>query len=85
MSTRVVINVYGGVVQDVFCSDPDAQVTLVDWDFEGNEGIGGGVVQIRDRLGRACLAGVSEFQAMPMDRVGGTQVEKAITESLRAV
>ena len=31
MPTRVIVNVYGGVVQDVF-SDGDAEVFVVDWD-----------------------------------------------------
>ncbi len=31
---RIVISVEGGQVQDVFCSDPNAQVILVDWDPE---------------------------------------------------
>lgn len=29
---RIIISVYGGLVQDVFCSVRDAQVVLVDWD-----------------------------------------------------
>ena len=28
----VIISVHGGLVQDVFCSDPDTRVALVDWD-----------------------------------------------------
>lgn len=34
---KVVVNIYGGVVQDVF-ADPDIEVVVVDWDVEGIDG-----------------------------------------------
>ena len=34
---KVIINVHGGVVQDVYVDHPEAEVVLVDWDTEGCE------------------------------------------------
>lgn len=30
--TEIVFSVQGGLVQDVYCSDPDVQIVVVDWD-----------------------------------------------------
>ncbi len=32
---RILLSVRGGVVQDVYCSDPELEVAFVDWDCEG--------------------------------------------------
>ncbi len=34
---KIVINVHGGVVQDVYVDDPAIQVILVDWDNDASE------------------------------------------------
>jgi len=44
---RVVVNVYGGVVQDVFCSDPHARAVIVDWDTEGRDPSEEGIVEVQ--------------------------------------
>jgi hypothetical protein len=32
---KVIINVHGGVVQDVYVDHPNIEVILIDWDTEG--------------------------------------------------
>lgn len=31
---RIVLNLYGGIVQDAFATDPDVELIVVDWDTE---------------------------------------------------
>lgn len=33
---QIVVSVRRGCVQNVFCSDPTAQLTVVDWDVDGS-------------------------------------------------
>jgi len=45
MSTKIVVEVSGGVVTGVYCDDGEAEVYIVDYD---NEGAGGGFVEERE-------------------------------------
>ena len=73
----IVVNVSGGVVQDVFCSAPDANVMTVDWDVQENDPSSPGVVSL-ELNGRCRSAFVSESQAEPLGKLLNTDVEKAI-------
>ena len=45
---RIIVSVIGGVVQDVFVSDPQAQVVLIDWDIGETEMEHPALVQAKD-------------------------------------
>ncbi|MGE3407560.1 MAG: hypothetical protein AB7I37_12145 [Pirellulales bacterium] len=74
---EIVINVYGGVVQEVFCSDEGADVRIVDWDVAG-------IVPCRDDQIEVKLAGsvmnaiVVRPVVQPLHMLAGTDVEAAI-------
>ena len=78
----IVVSVSGGVVQDVFCSAPDSNVLLVDWDGQENEPSAPGVVNL-DLDGRSHSALVSESQAEPLGKLLSTDVEKAIQAAVQ--
>jgi len=68
---QLVINMNGGLVQDVFCSVPDVQVLVVDWDAESSLPGDPGIVDVPlpDSPCRAC---VSDFPVAPLSEVSGT-------------
>ena len=74
---QLVINLYGGLVRDVFCSVPGLQVLVVDWDvgdsFPGEPGI----VDVPLATG-SCQACVSDFASASLNELAGTDVEAAI-------
>ena len=73
----VIISVHGGLVQDVFCSDPVTRVVLVDWDQEG-EGVGlPGVIEIESD-GRQHAVAVVEYETAKLTDLQGTDIEKAL-------
>jgi hypothetical protein len=71
----VVISVYGGGVQDVFCSEPRAAVTVVDWDAEGTDHAAVGYVSVPDKFGRESLAIVSTCEAEPLAAMKNTPIQ----------
>ncbi len=78
---QIVVSMCGGVIQDVYCSDPQAQTTIVDWDNEDCEPTANGIfeVQIED-VGKT-LVYVADFLTQPMKNISGTDVEKALRAS----
>ena len=58
---QLIINLHGGFVHDVFCSVPDMQVLVVDWDlassFPGEPGLVD--VTLDDGPAQACVSDVS--------------------------
>lgn len=74
----IVLNVHGGVVQDVFASEPDVEVTLVDWDVEGADADHPDVVSITDRLGRTRHAYVAPLPIVSHEQLAGTDAEAAM-------
>lgn len=76
--TQIVINLSGGLVQDVFCSDPDADVISVDWDTEGSDPSDDGVVEVTTMDERTRLAHVAEYAAHPFNSLFGTDVATAM-------
>lgn len=76
--TRIILNIQGGNVQDVFCSDPNANVQLVDWDVQESDPDAPGIVEVDVEFGRQQLAFVGGLLPNPLTHLTGTDVEKAV-------
>jgi hypothetical protein len=61
----VVIEVSGGVVQEVYCDDPEARIVLIDWDAEGCTVDEPGIVEVIDDLGRSLPVHAADFPKTP--------------------
>ena len=74
---RIIISMFGGLVQDVFCSIPDTQVVLVDWDQDPDPPF------VRDDLARGhnCSALVGAFDARSIEDLAATDEEAAIHDA----
>lgn len=68
MATKIVIEVVGGVVQEVYCDDPAVAVVLVDWDTEECEP-DEGTVLVEDGLGYENLARAVTFPTTPLQQL----------------
>jgi hypothetical protein len=77
---QIVINMNGGLVQDVFRSVPGIQVLVVDWDVEGACSDEPGIVDVPLPDG-PCRTCVNDFPLTPMNEVAGTDVEAAVGAS----
>ena len=66
---KIVIEVRGGLVQEVYCDDPEMAIVLVDWGAEGCSGDEPGIVTVRDSHGREHLVHVVEFPVIPMNQL----------------
>lgn len=70
---RIVVNVSGGIVQDVIASGKDVEVVVVDWDVEGSDD--DAVVETLGSDGREISAFVSVFSAEPLESLAGTDAQ----------
>lgn len=74
---QLVLNLSGGIVREVFCSVPEIQVLVVDWDistaFPGEPGVVNVPV-----AGDYELACISDMAVEPLERLAGTDAEAAI-------
>jgi hypothetical protein len=77
-TTQLVINVYGGLVQEVFCSDPDLEVLLVDWDVEAADADHPSVVHVPADDHRSQPAYVTPLPVQALDALQGTPIAAAI-------
>ena len=77
-AAKIVLNVSGGVLQDVFSSDPAVTLLLVDWDTEGCDPSDNGIVEIPDGRGGTQLAHVAECPVDPLKGLAGTETEAAL-------
>ncbi len=75
---KVVLNISGGVLQDVFASDSAIAVTLVDWDCDGCSRSDNGIVEIPNGRGGTQLAAVAEYPVLPLRDLTGTETEAAL-------
>ena len=75
---RIVLNLSGGVLQDVFSSDPRARVILIDWDVEDANLAEKDVVAIPDGRGHTTFAIVAEYPLHGLPDLAGTDVEEAL-------
>ena len=76
-NTAIVIVLQRGLVQNVYCSDADAEIVLVDWGVEPGNPADTRVVEIRTRR-RVHTAFVQEIIADPIEDLAGSVVERAI-------
>ena len=76
--SQLVINVYGGLVQEVFCSDPEIEVLLVDWDVEAADTEHPSVVHVTADGRRSQPAYVTPLTVQAINALQGTQVAAAI-------
>lgn len=76
-NTAIVIVLHKGLVQNVYCSDADAEIVLVDWGVEPCDPTDTRVVEIRTRR-RVHTALVQEIEADPIEDLAGSMVERAI-------
>lgn len=65
MAAKIVIEVNGGVVQEVYSNDPNVTVVIVDWDTEGAEP-GNGNHGVKDELGNEYLAHAVTVELTPI-------------------
>ena len=75
---RIIISMFGGLVQDVFCSIPDTQVVLVDWDQDPDPPFP------RDDLARGrnnCSVLVGSFEARSFNDLADTDEGFAIHDA----
>jgi hypothetical protein len=75
---KVVLNISGGVLQDVFGSDSAITVVRVDWDTEGCSPSDDGIVEIPDEHSGTQFADVAEYPVLPLEELIGTETETAI-------
>jgi hypothetical protein len=75
---KIVLNISGGVLQDVFSSDPAISVVLTDWDTEGSNPSEKGIVELPDGRGGTQLANVAEYPVLPFTDLAGTETEAAL-------
>lgn len=79
---QVVINVHGGLVQEVFASAQDLRVILVDWDQEGADPSQPELIELLQE-GRHAVALVCDFPVQPLSALKGSDVEQAIDAARR--
>lgn len=72
--TQIIINVSGGLVQDVACSDPHAEIVIVDWDCDDPDS----GVAVLTSSGSHKFAWISELDACPLSDLVGTDVDAAL-------
>lgn len=77
VSPCVIVSVYGGLVQDVFCSMPEARVVVVDWDQDPDPAF----ERVDLVRGRGCSALVGAFGARPLGELAESDAEAAILEA----
>ena len=75
---KVILGIYGGLLQDAFSSDPAITVIRLDWDTEGCCPSDEGIVEIPDGRGDTQLVSVVEFDVSPLEELAGTDTEAAI-------
>ncbi len=66
---KIIIEVRGGVVQEVYCDDPEVAVVLVDWDSEGCSEEEKGIVIVHDENRQEYLVHAAEFSTTPMKQM----------------
>jgi hypothetical protein len=74
---QLVINIRGGVVQDVFCSVPGPQAIVVDWDVGDSVPGKPGIVDVPVHEAH-CAAYVQHLAVRELRELAGTDAEAAI-------
>jgi hypothetical protein len=66
MAAKIVVEINGGCVQEVYSDDPAVTVVVVDWDTDGSEP-GDGNYFVEDDLGNEHLAHTAVFEPTPVE------------------
>ena len=74
----VVLNISGGVLQEVFSDHPRAKIVKVDWGTKGCDPTEKGIVEIIDPCGKPQLVAVAEFPSLPLDDLAETDILAAL-------
>ena len=74
---QLVIHVSGGVVQNVFSSDRDAEIILVDWDVNNASTTESNTVAV-ELHHRTVLAHVGPLSPLPLHELAGSDLELAV-------
>ena len=74
---QVVICVFGGVVQNVYSSDRDADVIVVDWDVSDMSRKESSTVAVEIDH-RAVLAHVGQLPPTPLHELAGSNLERVV-------
>ena len=75
---RIVVSICGGVIQDVYCSDDNAQTVIVDWDNEDCESSASGIVEVQVEGVGKTLVYVADYLTQPLKNLLDTDVERAL-------
>ena len=78
---QIVLNVSGGVVQDVFASRSDVAVLLVDWDADSSIRDDPSLVNLAASDGREQQAYVADLPVQPLEGLSGSDAGAAIEAS----
>ena len=78
---QIVLNVSGGVVQDVFASRSDVEVLLVDWDTDSSIRDDPGLVTIQASDSCEQQAYVADLPVQPLEALSGSDAAAAIEAS----
>jgi len=71
---QVVVNIHGGVVQDVYCDEPLADLIVVDWDTSPDDD---GITEAAHN-GELLRAYVTHPIIEPLHRLAGSEIEALI-------
>lgn len=83
-SLQLVINVQAGRIQELFCSHPEIEVLLVDWDVAASDADHPAIVEAVTH-GRECApAYVAILPVLPLDALLGSRVAAAIEAAEQA-
>jgi hypothetical protein len=72
------LDISGGVLQNVFASDPAIEAALVDWDTEGSAPDDRGIVEISNGRSGTRQAAVAAYPVSPWKDLAGTETDAAI-------
>ena len=74
---EIILSIHGGVLQDVYASDPDIDIILVDWDVAGSVPDEEGLVHAVHNK-RLVKAFVSRPNSFPLCDLAGSEIESLI-------
>ena len=78
---RVLLSIYGGLIQDVFSTDPTIELIVVDWDTEDSDTELDELVEITDAQGKSNRAFVGLQPIRPFDELAGTDTQAALARA----
>lgn len=83
-SLQLVINVERGRIQEIFCSQSDVEVLLVDWDVDASNADHPAVVEVPTDGRKNALAYVARLSVQSTEALLGSRTEMAIDAAAHA-